>query len=106
MLSVVMAISGVLIVFHTLEWKVGGVDEDQTVAINPVFHFFSFCIYTEVTPTRGVAVEVPYNHPVFTVRLKNVEIDCFVGRTVQVTDDPVSVWENELHGDVFRASFL
>ena len=43
-----------------------------------------------------MAVEVPYNHPIFTVWLKNVEIDCFVGRTVEVTDGQVSVWENEL----------
>ena len=71
-----------------------------------MFHFFSFCVYIGITPTRGVAVEVPYNHPVFTVWLKNVEIDCFVGRTVEVTDGQVSVWENEFHGDVFHVSFL
>ena len=53
-----------------------------------------------------MAVEVPYNHPVFAVWLKNLEIDCFVGRTVKVTDGQVSVWENEFHGDVFRVSFL
>ena len=85
---------------------VWGVDEDQAVANNPMFHFFSFCVYTGITPTRGVAVEVPYNHPVFAVWLKNMEIDCFVGRTVEVTDGQVSVWENEFHGDVFRVSFL
>ena len=83
-----------------------GVDEDQAVANNPVFHFFSFCVYTGITPTRGVAVKVPYNHSVFAVWLKNLEIDCFVGRTVEVTDGQVSVWENEFHGDVFRVSFL
>ena len=53
-----------------------------------------------------MAVEVPYNHPVFAVWLKNLEIDCFVGWTVEVTDGQVSVWENELHGDVFCVSFL
>ena len=53
-----------------------------------------------------MAVEVPYNHPVFTVWLKNVVIDCFVGWTVEVTDGQVSVWENELLGEVFRVSFL
>ena len=61
-----------------------GVDGDQTVANSPMFRFFSFCIYTGITPTRRVAVEVPYNHPVFTVWLKSVEIDCFVGWTVMV----------------------
>ena len=71
-----------------------------------MFHFFSFCVYTGITPTRGVAVEVPYNHSVFVVWLKNLEIDCFAGRTVEVTDGHVSVWENEFHGDVFRVSFL
>ena len=75
------------------------------MATNPMFHFFSFCICTGIIPTRGVAVEVPYNHPVFAVWLKNLEIDCFVGRTVEVTDGQVSVWENEFHGDVFRVSF-
>ena len=53
-----------------------------------------------------MAVEVPYNHPVFAVWLMNLEIDCFVGRTVEVTDGQVSVWDNEFHGDVFRVSFL
>ena len=53
-----------------------------------------------------MTVEVPYNHPVFTVWLKNVEIDCFVGQTVEVKDGQVSVWEKELHGDVFHVSFL
>ena len=70
-----------------------------------MFHF-SFCIYTGLSPTRGVAVEAPYNHPVFTVRLKNVEIDCFVGRTVEVTDGQVSVWENELHSVVVKLSLI
>ena len=71
-----------------------------------MFHFFSFCVYTGKTPTRGVAVEVPYNHPVFAVWLKNLEIDCFVGRTVEVTDGQVSVRENEFHSDVFCVNFL
>ena len=53
-----------------------------------------------------MAVEVPYNHPVFAVRLKNVEIDCFVGRTVKATDGQISVWENEFHSDVFHVSFV
>ena len=53
-----------------------------------------------------MAVEIHYDHPVFTVWLKNVEIDFFVGRTVEVTDGQVSVWENELHGVVFHVSFL
>ena len=53
-----------------------------------------------------MAVEVPYHHPVFTVWLKNVKIDCFVGWTVVDTDGQVSVWENELHGDVLHVSFL
>ena len=43
-----------------------------------------------------MAVEVPYNHPVFAVWLKNVEIDCFVGWTVEVTGGQVSVWEMSL----------
>ena len=49
-----------------------------------------------------MAIEVPYNHPVFAVQLMSVEMDCFVG----VTDVQVSVWENKLHGDVFYVSFL
>ena len=53
-----------------------------------------------------MAVEVPYNHPIFTVRLKNLEIDCFVGRTVEITDGQVYDWENELRGDVFHVSFF
>ena len=51
--------------------------------------YFSFCVKTRITPTRGVAVEVPYNQPVFDVWLKNLEIGCFVGRTVEVTDGQV-----------------
>ena len=53
-----------------------------------------------------MAAEVPYNHPVFTVGLKSVEIDCFLGQTVEVADGQVSVWKNELHGDVFHISLL
>ena len=53
-----------------------------------------------------MAVEVPYNHPVFTVRLKSVEIDWFVGQSVAVTESQVSVWENALHGNVLHVSFL
>ena len=53
-----------------------------------------------------MAVEVLYNNPIFTVWLKNVEIDYFVGQTEEVTDGQVSVWENGLHSDVFNVSFL
>ena len=49
-LSVALARSGVLTVFHTLEKKVGGeggigwsFEKDQTVANDPVFQF-SFCV--------------------------------------------------------------
>ena len=52
-----------------------------------------------------MTIEVPYNHPVFAVQLKSVDIDCFVERALEVTDEKGSVWENELNDDVFHVSF-
>ena len=64
---------------------------------DPVFHIFSLCVNTQVAPFGGVAVKIASHYPFVTVRLKSVELKHLVGWAVEVRDDQVSVWENELH---------
>ena len=85
--------------------KVGwGVDEDQTVANNPMFHFF-FCRRLDWdNPNWGSGCWSPLQSSSLHCLVEECG-DCIVGRTVEVTDGQVPFSENELHGDVFHVSF-